>query len=205
MQFHETHVPEDFTSVDLLHIGSISLIAGEAVKATRKAIARAKAHQVPVSYDPNLRESLWPSLDEARTTIRSVLPDAQIVKLAEEELTFLTGQTNLDDGAAELLAEYPIRLLAITRGSEGSILYTDRAMAVIDAITVDAIDTTGAGDAFMSGLLYQCALRDFSFDWSEDELRDIGRFAAISGGLAASVKGAMAALPTLDEVAHRLN
>ncbi|WP_214725133.1 MULTISPECIES: carbohydrate kinase [unclassified Exiguobacterium] len=205
MQFHETHVPEDFTSVDLLHIGSISLITGESVNATRKAIARAKAHQVPVSYDPNLRESLWPNLDEARTTIRSVLPDAQIVKLAEEELTFLTGQTNLDDGAAELLAEYPIRLLAITRGSEGSILYTDRAMAVIDAITVDAIDTTGAGDAFMSGLLYQCALRDFSFDWSEDELRDIGRFAAISGGLAASVKGAMAALPTLDEVAHRLS
>ncbi|MCG4778805.1 PfkB family carbohydrate kinase, partial [Eggerthella lenta] len=84
---------------------------------------------------------------------------------------------NLDEGAAELLAEYPIRLLAVTRGAEGSLLYTGRSMAEIQAISVDAIDTTGAGDAFMSGLLHQCAIRSFSFDWDETELQDIGRFA----------------------------
>ncbi len=205
MSFHEQDVPDALAEADLLHIGSISLISGDAVAATRRAIALAKEHQVPISYDPNLRESLWSNLDVARTTIQSVLPDAQIVKLAEEELTFLTGQTNLDEGAAELLAEYPIQLLAVTRGSEGSLLYTNRAMAEINAISVDAVDTTGAGDAFMSGLLHQCATRSFAFDWDEDELQDIGRFAAISGGLAASVKGAMAALPTLDEVSRRLD
>ncbi|OIN67565.1 ribokinase [Exiguobacterium sp. KRL4] len=205
MSFHEKDLPASFDEADLLHIGSISLISGDSVNATRRAIEMAKAQNVPISYDPNLRESLWADLDAARSTIRSVLPDAQIVKLAEEELIFLTGQTNLDEGAAELLAEYPIRLLAVTRGSEGSLLYSDRSMAEINAISVDAIDTTGAGDAFMSGLLHQCAIRSFSFDWGEEELQDIGRFAAISGGLAASVKGAMAALPTLDEVARRLN
>lgn len=205
MSFHEKDIPTSLADADLLHIGSISLISGDSVEATRRAIEIAKEHAVPISYDPNLRESLWSDLEAARSTIRSVLPDAQIVKLAEEELTFLTGQTNLDEGAAELLAEYPIRLLAVTRGAEGSLLYSDRSMAEIKAISVDAVDTTGAGDAFMSGLLHQCAIRSFSFDWGEEELRDIGRFAAISGGLAASVKGAMAALPTLDEVSRRLN
>lgn len=205
MCYQESDVPEEaLAQADLLHIGSISLISGDTVAATRRAIEVAKKNDVPVAYDPNLREALWPDLDTAKETIRSVLPDASIVKLAEEELEFLTSEPDIERAAQALLETYPVKLLAVTRGKEGARLYTRQATAEVEAISVEAIDTTGAGDAFMSGLLYQCAARGFSFDWDEATLRDIGRFAAISGGLATSVKGAMAALPTLQDVKHYL-
>ena len=189
-----------FEENKIYHFGSISLIDEPARSATKKAIELANQNEMLVSYDPNLREMLWDSLAEAKEMILSVMDQVDIVKVSEEELEFLTGEKDIKKGAAELKAEYKIPVLFITCGSEGSYYYLDE-LGFVDAFKVDAVDTTGAGDAFMSGVLYNFNQADLSLAEIDNEfLEKTLKFANYSGSLAASASGAMAALPTLEEV-----
>ncbi|WP_191559917.1 aminoimidazole riboside kinase [Metabacillus idriensis] len=189
-----------FISSKILHYGSISMISEPSRRATIKAVELARKNGMIVSYDPNLRMSLWENENVARETILSMFDSADLIKISEEELEFLTGEPTIEKGV-EKLSEYNIPLLLVTVGSEGSYAFTGNVTARIEAMNVIAVDTTGAGDAFVSGVLYQ--LNEYEgdlSDLSENELIEIGKFASVSGGLAASTKGAMTALPTLQEV-----
>lgn len=189
-----------FEENKIYHFGSISLIDEPARSATKKGIELAHKNGMLVSYDPNLREMLWDSLAEAKEMILSVMDQVDIVKVSEEELEFLTGKKDIKKGAAELKAEYKIPVLFITCGSEGSYYYLDE-LGFVEAFKVDAVDTTGAGDAFMSGVLYNFNQADLSLAEIDNEfLEKTLKFANYSGSLAASASGAMAALPTLEEV-----
>ena len=189
-----------FEENKIYHFGSISLIDEPARSATKKGIELAHQNEMFVSYDPNLREMLWDSLAEAKEMILSVMDEVDIVKVSEEELEFLTEEEDIKKGAEKLKAEYKIPVLFITCGSKGSYYYLNN-LGFVDAYEVDAVDTTGAGDAFMSGVLY-------NFNQSELTLAEIDnnfldetlKFANYSGSLAASASGAMAALPNLEEV-----
>ncbi|CAM3771770.1 aminoimidazole riboside kinase [Alkalicoccus chagannorensis] len=195
-----------FTANRVLHFGSISMISEPAASATVEAVQQAKAAGMLVSYDPNLRLGLWPSEAAAKEKISSMLGEADIVKVSEEELTFLTGEEDLDRGAARL-EPYAIPLLVVTLGADGSWLYLQGEEPVhVPAVKVEAVDTTGAGDAFVSGMLYQLARLEHDLrELSPEEAADMARFAAVSGALAASTKGAMTALPTLDQVKEALS
>lgn len=189
-----------FESSKILHYGSISMISEPSRSATIKAVELARKNGLIVSYDPNLRMSLWENENVARETILSMFDSADLIKISEEELEFLTGESTIEKGV-EKLSMYNIPLLLVTVGSEGSYAFTGNVTARIEAMKVNAVDTTGAGDAFVSGVLYQLNEYEGSLsDLSEKDLVDIGRFASVSGGLAASTKGAMTALPTLQEV-----
>ncbi|KEZ49001.1 aminoimidazole riboside kinase [Metabacillus indicus] len=189
-----------FAESKILHYGSISMISGPSKSATVKAVELARENGMIVSYDPNLRLSLWENEETAKETILSMFGKADLIKISEEELEFLTGESDIEKGV-EKLAAYNIPLLFITMGSEGSYAFTKNGAVKIDAMRVNAVDTTGAGDAFVSGILYQLhELETHPGELNADELKRIGRFASVSGGLAASVKGAMTALPTLGEV-----
>lgn len=189
-----------FAESKILHYGSISMISGPSKSATVKAVELARENGMIVSYDPNLRLSLWENGETAKETILSMFGKADLIKISEEELEFLTGESDIEKGV-EKLAAYNIPLLFITMGSEGSYAFTKNGAVKIDAMRVNAVDTTGAGDAFVSGILYQLhELETHPGELNADELKRIGRFASVSGGLAASVKGAMTALPTLGEV-----
>jgi fructokinase len=143
---------------------------------------------------------LWDSLAEAKEMILSVMDQVDIVKVSEEELEFLTGAKDIEKGAAELKREYDIPVIFITCGSKGSYYYKDQ-LGFVEAFKVDAVDTTGAGDAFMSGVLYNFNQSDLSLAEIDNEfLEKTLKFANYSGSLAASASGAMAALPTLEEV-----
>jgi fructokinase len=194
-----------FECSKILHFGSISMISGPSRSATTRAVELARKNGMIVSYDPNLRLSLWENEDAARETILSMFDSADLIKISEEELEFLTGEATIEKGV-EKLSAYKIPLLLVTLGSEGSYAFTQNVTARIHAMKVNAVDTTGAGDAFVSGVLYKLNEYDGNLSsLSENELQDIGRFASVSGGLAASVKGAMTALPTLQEVNDILN
>ncbi|PRO64185.1 aminoimidazole riboside kinase [Alkalicoccus urumqiensis] len=198
----EKEVPEAlFTQNNVLHFGSISLISEPAKSATKRAVALAKEHGMLVSYDPNLRLGLWPSSEEAKRGIEEMLGEADVLKISEEELEFLTGETDIEKGVGRLDA-YHIPLIYITLGAEGSWAFIQGEEPVhVPARKVNAVDTTGAGDAFVSGLLYQLHLLDMPLrDLSPQEAADMASFASVSGALAASTKGAMTALPTLEEV-----
>ncbi|WP_282033637.1 aminoimidazole riboside kinase [Metabacillus indicus] len=189
-----------FAESKILHYGSISMISEPSKNATVKAVELARENGMIVSYDPNLRLSLWENEETAKETILSMFGKADLIKISEEELEFLTGESDIEKGV-EKLAAYNIPLLFITMGSEGSYAFTKNGAVKIDAMRVNAVDTTGAGDAFVSGILYQLhELETHPGELKADELKRIGRFASVSGGLAASVKGAMTALPTLGEV-----
>lgn len=189
-----------FEKNKIYHFGSISLIDEPARSATRKGIELAQKNKMLISYDPNLREMLWDSLEEAKEMILSVMDQVDIVKVSEKELEFLTGEKDIKKGAKILKTEYNIPILFITCGSQGSYYYLED-LGFVEAFKVEAVDTTGAGDAFMSGVLYNFNQTDLTLtEIDNDFLEKTLKFANYSGSLAASVSGAMAALPTLAEV-----
>lgn len=192
--------PELFEQNKIYHFGSISLIDEPARSATKRGIELARQNEMLISYDPNLREMLWDSLAEAKEMILSVIDQVDLVKVSEEELEFLTGEKDIKKGAEKLKAEYKIPVLFITCGSKGSYYYLND-LGFVEAFKVDAVDTTGAGDAFMSAVLYNFNQTDLTLaEINNDFLEKTLKFANYSGSLAASASGAMAALPTLEEV-----
>ncbi|NJP38232.1 aminoimidazole riboside kinase [Alkalicoccus luteus] len=198
--------PEDipqqlFDENNVLHVGSISMISEPSRSATLHAVQEAKANGMLISYDPNLRLGLWGSEADAKEGIRTLLGEADVLKLSEEELEFLTGETDIEAGVSRLDA-HNIPLILVTLGADGSWVFIQGEAPVhVPAQKVDAVDTTGAGDAFVSGMLYQLhLLKQDIRSLSPEKAAEMAGFAAVSGALAASTKGAMTALPTLEQV-----
>ncbi|MCA1029572.1 aminoimidazole riboside kinase [Bacillus timonensis] len=204
---HKNDLKEEwFESNKILHFGSISLIHEPVKAATIEAVKLAKKHGMIVSYDPNLRLGLWDNDAVAKDTIKSMLTFADVLKLSEEELEFLTGEKDIESGVAKLKEMHDIPFLLITLGAEGSYVYTASGYERVSAMKIDAVDTTGAGDAFVSGILYSVNKHiDDIHAITLDQAAAFARFASVSGGLAASTKGAMTALPTIDQVNELLS
>jgi fructokinase len=198
---NENDVKEElFKEHKILHFGSISLIREPARIATKKGVKLAKENGMIISYDPNLRLGLWDNEQQAKEMIISMLSEADVLKISEEELDFITGEVDIEKGV-QALKEYNIPLVFVTLGEKGSYVFTRDGHVHIPALKVQAIDTTGAGDAFVSGVLYSIhefegGLQDISLEMAEK----VARFSSVSGALGASTKGAMTALPTLSEV-----
>ncbi|SHF72450.1 aminoimidazole riboside kinase [Ornithinibacillus halophilus] len=196
---------ELFETHKIFHFGSISLINNPIKEATKYAVELAEYNDMIISFDPNVRLSLWPDEEIAQETIISMLPKADILKVSEEELAFITGENRIEDGL-EALEKYDIPLILVTLGAKGSYVHTKDGTVHIPALKVEAIDTTGAGDAYVSGILYSIHENHQSLEYLRlDEAEEMARFASISGALAASAKGAMTTLPTLDDVLKKLN
>lgn len=146
---------EVLAATQILHFSSVSLTVEPARSATLEAVRLARAAGAVISFDPNLRLSLWPDREIARGNILQAAARADIIKLNEEELVFLTGYPEMAAGIAALLsgiAPGP-RLIAVTRGAAGAVLARQGLQVEIPALPVTAVDTTGAGDAFMAGML----------------------------------------------------
>ncbi|KAG2720857.1 hypothetical protein I3760_02G054000 [Carya illinoinensis] len=111
-------------SAKVFHYGSISLIVEPCRSAHLKAMEVAKDAGVLLSYDPNLRLPLWPSAEEARTQIMSIWDKAELIKVSDVELDFLTGSDKCDDAAALSLWHPNLKLLLVTLGEKGCRYYT---------------------------------------------------------------------------------
>ncbi|MDW8060129.1 MAG: PfkB family carbohydrate kinase [Thermomicrobium sp.] len=179
-------------STRIFHFGSISLIDEPARSATLAALAEASAHGALVSYDPNLRLALWPSARAAREGILRGWQEAELVKISEDELEFLTGSR--DPAAARQLWHDRLRLLVVTRGANGCSYLTPETNGSVPGFAVRVVDTTGAGDGFTAGLLV--ALLEQGNDWSVSSLERALRFANAVGALVCTRRGAIPALPT---------
>lgn len=177
----------------IFHYGSISLIGEPSRSATLTALEYAQRAGALISYDPNLRLPLWPDPASARTGILSGLRYADLVKLSEEELEFLTGAAALRQGAQQLWHER-LRLMVITRGPRGAVYITPEAWGEVPGFAVEAVDTTGAGDGFVAGLL--AGLLDHDLRWDRFTLEHTLRFANAVGALTTTRRGAIPALPT---------
>lgn len=188
----------------VFHYGSISLITEPCKSAHIAAAKAAKDAGVILSYDPNLRLPLWPSAESAREGILSIWNTADIIKISEEEISFLTqGEDPYDDNVVRKLYHPNLKLLLVTEGPEGCRYYTKDFSGRVKGIKVDAVDTTGAGDAFVAGILSQLA-SDVSLLQDEGKLRDALSFANACGALTVMERGAIPALPTKEVVLNAL-
>jgi fructokinase len=178
----------------LLHYGTISLISEPSRSATLRAIDLAREAGCIVSCDPNLRLGLWRDRTAAREGLLGAIARAQVVKISDDELRFLTGS---DDPAAarEHLWHDRLELLVVTRGSAGCVYFTPEFGGVVVGFSVEAIDATGAGDGFVAGLL-QGLLADRHGLKEEAQVRAICRMANAVGALTTTERGAIPALPT---------
>jgi fructokinase len=185
----------------IFHHGSISLISEPARSATLCAIQAAREAGLTISYDPNLRLNLWTSPEAAKEGMRLAWPLAQVIKVSEVELTFLTGLEDLE-AAGRSLWHPDLRLMVITLGKEGCLYLTPRYSGRLPGFVVEAVDTTGAGDGFVAGLL-KGLLETRLLEVSEPEearLRQICRYANAVGALTTTQRGAIPALPTRERV-----
>lgn len=180
----------------IFHFGSVSLTAEPSRSTTLRAAAAAKSRGSLISYDPNLRLALWPDAATARQEMTAALPLADYVKLAEEEVEFLF-DTPEAEAIPTAMAQHGLRLVVVTRAERGCTAYFSRQTFDSPAIPVQAIDTTGAGDAFWAGLLSQLLHHGLSTETLPAALR----YANAVGGIVTTRHGAIPALPTASEVA----
>ncbi len=180
------------------HYGSISLISEPSRGAALCAIEIAHTANALVSYDPNLRLPLWPSAEAARAGMLSAWPYAHVIKVSEEELEFLTGHNDVD-AAVKQLWHTNLRALFITRGKDGCYYYTPKFNGAVQGFNVTAVDTTGAGDGFVAGMLKGLLDQPKAFE-DETILRTICRYANAVGAITTTKRGAIPALPTDREV-----
>ncbi|MDQ3928557.1 MAG: PfkB family carbohydrate kinase [Chloroflexota bacterium] len=198
---YEVHVPY-IARARVFHYGSITLGAEPSASATLHAAVVARENGLFVSYDPNLRLNLWPSEEAAREGMLRGWEHAHLIKISEEEAAFLTGKDDIEQAAEELWHDN-LRLLAITQGGQGSTVFTPNVGVYVPSFEVQVVDTTGAGDAFLAGLLFSLypnldhVMRG---DIGEEDLIQAVRFANAAGALTTTKRGAIPALPTLEEV-----
>jgi fructokinase len=182
----------------VLHYGSISLISEPSRSATLAAVKGAQERGLLISYDPNLRLNLWPSAEAAREGMLVGWQFAQVAKVSLEEMTFLSGESELK-GATQALWHDRLRLLVITQGKYGCRYVTTEAQGRVPGFRAETVDTTGAGDGFVAGLLAGLLEREDAWENIAD-LEQVLRFANAVGALTTTQRGAIPALPNKEQV-----
>ena len=185
----------------IFHFGTLSMTHEEVRFATKKAVGLAKNAGALISFDPNLRPPLWHSLDEAREQIAWGLGRCDILKIADNELEFMTGETDFDRGAGLLREKYPnIRVLNVTAGADGSYSYFKGGRVFVPSFRLGGtIETTGAGDTFCACVL-NYVLEHGIDGLREKELTEMLRFANAAAYLVTTKKGAIRSMPERGQV-----
>ena len=198
----------DFEAIEqsrVFFFSSVMMTGGPARETSFALAAHAKERGVVTVFDPNLRLNLWADESEARDCILRAMPLADIVKVSEEELAFLTGESDLHRGAAALRARFPMKALLCTLGAKGVLALIGDEEIARDGLPVRAVDTTAAGDSFTGGFITRLLEEGPDITaLSREALTRILDFANTVGALTTTRKGAICALPTRDEVEARL-
>lgn len=181
-----------------LHLCSIALSAEPSRTSAFTAMTAIRHAGGFVSFDPNIREDLWQDEHLLRLCLRQALQLADIVKLSEEEWRLISGKTQNDRDICALAKEYEIAMLLVTKGAEGVVVCYRGQVHHFAGMSVNCVDSTGAGDAFVAGLLTGLSSTGLSTD--EREMRRIIDLAQRCGALAVTAKGAMTALPCRQEL-----
>ena len=188
-----------FEKGDILHFGSVDLCDAPVKKAHVAAIKKARKAGTLISFDPNLRYSLWKSADELLDTVRAFLPLADLIKVSDEELFDITGISD-ERKAVESLFQGEVKVVFVTKGKGGASVYTKEAEAWQPTDTNSkVVDTTGAGDSFIGTILYQLLGRGLD-GLTREELTEMLYRANRAATVVVSREGAIPAMPTRKEV-----
>lgn len=191
--------PEVVKDTKVFHFGTLSMTHEGVREATKKAVETAKANGCLVSFDPNLRPPLWSSLDLAKEQMEYGFGKCDILKISDNEIQFVSGREDYDEGIAYLQETYNIPLILLTMGKDGSRAYYKGMRVERPGFSVKAIETTGAGDTFCGSSLNYLVDHDFE-NLTEEQLGEMLTFANAAAALVTTKKGAIKAMPVKEEV-----
>lgn len=205
MMLKESEVKEELIKESkLFHFGTLSMTHEDVRRATKKAIQIAEDAGNIISFDPNLREPLWNSLDEAKEQILYGLSHCHILKISDNEIQWLTGQEDYTDGVKWILERHQIPLILVSMGKEGSRAYYGGKMVEVKPfIQKNTIETTGAGDTFCGCVLHYICEHGLE-NLTEENLFEMLQFANAAASIITTRKGALRVMPEEKEIAGLL-
>ena len=183
----------------IFHYGSLSMTDEPCRSATREAIAQAEQSGALLSFDPNLREPLWHSMDDAREQILYGMAHCQILKISDNEIQWLSGCEDYDEGIAWLRSRFNIPLILLSLGKNGSRAYYANFKAECGVFKVDTIETTGAGDTFCGSALNFILEHDINA-LTENDLKELLAFANAAAAIITTRRGALKVMPEKKEI-----
>ena len=193
----------DISRFGIVHAGSCSLSGGSAAEATVYALKEAARQRKLVSFDVNYRDLLWDGdRAAAAKAVQSVLPYVDLLKVSDDETDMVGGEEVLP-----LLRErYGISAVVETLGRDGARCFFDGKMLLCPGIPSDAVDTTGAGDAFFGGFLSEFVKSVKSvYEVSIDDMVRFARVGCATASLCIGRRGGIPSMPTMEEVTELLN
>lgn len=191
---------EMIDNTKIFHFGTLSMTDNPAREATKAAVAYAKAHGKLISFDPNLRPPLWENLADAKEAIAYGLEIADIVKIADNEIEFMTGKSDMNEAIEVLTAQYDIKLLLVTLGKDGSVaIYNKERVFVPGFIQENTIETTGAGDTFGGSVLAYVCEHGIE-NLTKENLTQMLTLANAGASLITTRKGALRVMPEMSEI-----
>ena len=206
MMLCEEDLREDIiTSSKIFHFGTLSMTHDSCRKATKKAIDIAKSAGALISFDPNLREPLWNSLEDAKKQVLYGLTHCDILKISDNEILWLTGEEDFDAGIQWIQDRFHTPLILVSLGKDGSIACCKEERVKVPAFLQDnTIETTGAGDTFGACILHYVLEHGWK-DYSKEELREMLTFANAAASIVTTRKGALRVMPTKEEVSKLID
>ena len=201
MMLKESEIDEEcIKNARIFHFGTLSMTHEGVRAATKKAVEIAEKNNALISFDPNLRPPLWKDLEDARKAVIYGLEHTQILKISDNEIQFLTGESDYTKGVAWITERYDIPLILVSMGKEGSRAYYKGKMVEEPTFSQDkTIETTGAGDTFCACALHYVLEKGLeSFD--EDSLREMLTFANAAACIVTTRRGALRVMPEVSEI-----
>lgn len=200
MMLREEDVDYDLIrQAKVFHLGTLSMTDEPVRSATMKALDVAKEAGCLISFDPNLRPPLWKSLDTAKEMMEYGFGYCDILKISDNEIQFVSGKEDYDEGIRYLIDKYNIPLIFLTLGKDGSRAYYQGKRVEQPGFCVEVIETTGAGDTFCANAVN--GVLDHGIDaLTEENLKAILRFANAAAAIVTTKKGAIRAMPNPEEV-----
>ena len=200
MMLTEDEVDSEFIAqTKIFHFGTLSMTHDGVRAATKKAVRAAKDAGCLVSFDPNLRPPLWSSLELAKEQMEYGFGVCDILKISDNEIQFVSGKEDYDEGIAYLQEKYHIPMILLTMGKDGSRAYYNGMRVERPGFSVKAIETTGAGDTFCGSSLNY--IIEHGFDGlTEEQLGELLTFANAAAAIVTTKKGAIRSMPERAEV-----
>ena len=184
----------------IFHFGTLSMTHDGISATTKKAVETAKEAGALISFDPNLREPLWDSLDNAKEQVRWGLGKCDVLKISDNEIQWLTGEEDFTAGVKKIREEFPIPLILVSMGRDGSrAYYGDHYVEVAPFLQENTIETTGAGDTFCACVL-NYVLENGLEALTDEQLKEMLTFANAAASIITTRKGALRVMPTREEV-----
>ena len=183
----------------IFHFGSLSMTDEPVRSAHLHALEVAERAGVLRSYDPNLRPPLWPNLDVAKENILALMGHCDILKISDNEIQWLSGKDDYDEGIAWLRERYDIPLIFLTLGKDGSRAYCGSVRTEQAGFKMNTIETTGAGDTFFGSVLHHVLTLGWR-PYTKEELDEMLRFANAAAALVTTRRGALRVMPSKEEI-----